>query len=171
MDFITDLLLSNGFDSILVVTDYDCSKEVVLIECHKIIDAIETAELLHRYIYKWYGLSSKIISDQELQFTSQVMKDLGRILGIRISLTIAYYPQTDGQSEWLNQELETYLRIVYANNPNDWARFLSDFEFTHNSQVHTTIGMSPFEVMMGYSPRSLPDLFLQTKLPAVEQRI
>ena len=52
MDFITDLLPSNGFDSILVVTDHDCSKEAVLIECHKTIDAIETAELLHRYVYK-----------------------------------------------------------------------------------------------------------------------
>ena len=64
-----------------------------------------------------------------------------------------------------------YLRIVCTNNLNDWARFLPDFEFAHNSQVHTTIGTSPFEVMMDYSPRSLPNLFLQTKLLAVEQRI
>ena len=99
------------------------------------------------------------------------MRDLGRILGIRISLTTAYHPQTDGQSERLNQELETYLRIVCANNLNDWARFLSDFEFTHNFWVHTTIGTSLFKVMMGYSSQSLPDLFPQTKLLAVEQRI
>ena len=171
IDFITNLPSSNGFNSILVVTDHDCSKEAVLIECHKTIDAIGTAELLHWYIYKWYSLLSKIISDWGPQFASQVMRDLGRILGIRISLTTAYHSQTDEQSERLNQELETYLRIVCANNLNDWARFLPDFEFTHNFRVHTTIDTSFFEVIMGYSLRSLPDLFPQTKLPAVEQRI
>ena len=171
MDFITDLLLSNGFNSILVITDYDCSKGAVLIECHKTIDAIGTAKLLHRHVYKQYGLPSKIISNRGPQFASQVTRDLDRILGIQLSLTMAYHPQTDGQLERLNQELETYLRIVCANNSNDWARFLPDFEFTHNFQVHTTIGTTPFEVMMGYSLRSLPDLFPQTKLPAVEQRI
>ena len=64
-----------------------------------------------------------------------------------------------------------YLRIVCTNNPNNWARFLSDFEFAHNFWVHTTIDTSPFEVIMGYSPWSLPDLFPWTKLSAVEQRI
>ena len=82
MDFITDLPLSNGFDSILVVTDHDCSKGTVLIECHKTIDAIGTVELLHRHVYKRYGLPSKIISDRGSQFASQVTRDLGRILGI-----------------------------------------------------------------------------------------
>ena len=99
MDFITDLPLSNSFNSILIVTDHDYSKGAVLIECHKTIDAIGTAELLHRHVYKRYGLSLKIISDREPQFASQVIRDLGRILGIRISLTTAYHPQTDGQSE------------------------------------------------------------------------
>ena len=95
MDFITDLPLFNGFDSILVVTDHDCSKGAVLIEYHKTIDAIGTTELLHWYIYKRYGLLSKIISDRGPQFAFQVMRDLGRILGIRISLTTAYHLQID----------------------------------------------------------------------------
>ena len=52
INFITDLSPSNGFNSILVVTDHDYSKEIVLIECHKTIDAIGTAELLYQYVYK-----------------------------------------------------------------------------------------------------------------------
>ena len=52
MDFITDLPLSNSFDSILIVTDHNYSKDAVLIECHKTIDAIGTAELLYQHVYK-----------------------------------------------------------------------------------------------------------------------
>ncbi|OJT03227.1 Transposon Tf2-12 polyprotein [Trametes pubescens] len=111
IDYITDLPESKGHDSIMVVVDHGLSKGAIFIPCNKTIDAIGTAELLYRNVYRRFGLPSKIISDRGPQFISHVTRELGRILKITLSPSTAYHPQTDGQTERVNQELEVYLRI------------------------------------------------------------
>ncbi|TFY60374.1 hypothetical protein EVJ58_g5189 [Rhodofomes roseus] len=68
------------------------------------------------------------------------------------------HPQTDGQTERMNQELETYLRILAANNREQWDKLLPDAEFAHNSREHSTTKASPFYLMMGYEPRGIPPI-------------
>ena len=51
------------------------------------------------------------MSDRGPQFAVKLMKELNQILGIETRLSIAFHPQTDGQMEWMNQELEQYLRF------------------------------------------------------------
>jgi Integrase zinc binding domain len=65
LDFVTDLPTSQGYDSILTVTDHDCSKASFLIPCNKTITAEETAELYARTIVPHYGLPTRIISDRD----------------------------------------------------------------------------------------------------------
>ena len=80
IDFITDLPISNGYDSIMVMIDHGSTKGIILEPCHKTIDALGTAEIILNSLYKRYGLPDKAISDRRPQFTSRVFKELGKLL-------------------------------------------------------------------------------------------
>jgi len=69
------------------------------------------ARLFRDNVWKLHSLSESIISNRELQFAAGLMRELNEILGIKSKLSMAFYPQTDGQTERVNQELEQYLRI------------------------------------------------------------
>ena len=104
-NFIMDVPESEGFDNILVVVD-QFSKEVEFIPCTKSTSALDTAKLYLCYVWKYYGLPTGIVSDRGPQFTSQVMKDICKRLGIQPRLSTAYHPQTDGQTERINWDLQ-----------------------------------------------------------------
>ena len=133
MDFITDLRLADGFDSILVVVDQGLSKGVILIPCNKTITSEDTAHLLLENLYKQFGLPDKIISDRGFQFASKAFKELLKVLGIKLALSTAYHPQTDGTTERVNQVIEAYLSIYCASHPEEWPQALHTLEFTHNN--------------------------------------
>lgn len=108
-DLITDLPVTNqGFDTILVVTD-KFTKMAVFIPTKGIPRAKEIAELFMRHIFKHYGTPKKVISDRGTNFIAKFMQELCRLLNIEWYASTAYHPQTDGQTERLNQELEQYL--------------------------------------------------------------
>ena len=86
-------------------------------------------------------------------------------------MSTAYHPQTDGQTERTNQEIEAYLRIYCANNPHKWADRLGTLEFAHNIHTHTVTKQSPFKLLLGYEPNSLPLQTKQSPIPTVQDRI
>src|SRR5712692_1835228 len=86
-------------------------------------------------------------------------------------MSTAYHPQTDGQTECLNQELEQYLHAFCNLQQTDWSIFLATAEFSHNSHVHSTMEHSPFEALMGFNPRSLPSALPPTSVPSVTERL
>ena len=69
------------------------------------------ARLFRDYIWKLHGLPESIISDRGAQFVANLMKELNQMLGIEIKLSMTFHPQTDGQMEQVNQELEQYLKM------------------------------------------------------------
>jgi hypothetical protein len=77
-------------------------------------------------------------------------------IGIKLNFSIAYHPQTDGQSEKLNQCIETYLRCMVFNNPKRWVSWLSMAEWWYNNNFHTALQSTPFEALYGYPPPHLP---------------
>ena len=84
----------------MVVVDHNSTKGVILCPCNKTIDTIGTADLVLENIYKRFGLPNIMISDRGPQFASRVFKEMGKILGIKLRMSTAYYhPQTDGQTE------------------------------------------------------------------------
>jgi transposase InsO family protein len=97
--------------------------------------------------------------------------ELLKLLGIRSALSTAYHPQTDGATERVNQEIEAYLSIYCASNPEEWAQTLPFVEFTHNNRRHAERQHTPFELMYGESPRAIPLSFENTKYPSIEERI
>jgi hypothetical protein len=171
MDLIVKLPKSGSYDSILVVVDQGLSKGVIFIPCNETIDALETSNLLFQNVYKRFGLYDAVISDRGPQFASQVTKELYKLLGIERKMSTAYHPQTDGQTERVNQELETYLRIFTQNQQDNWHQHLHMAEFAHNIREHSAKKMSPFFIMMGYNPKEFPTITTKPKTPALEQRM
>jgi hypothetical protein len=170
VDLITDLPLSSGHDSLMVVVDHGLTKGVILVPCSKTIDANGIAQLFFEFVFKRFGLHDTLISDRGPQFASAFARELARILHYDVRLSTAYHPQTDGQTERANQEIETYLRIFCANKPHDWSKFLTSAEFVHNSVPHSSTKVSPFSLILGYEPRAYPPLG-KTFLPALEGRL
>jgi transposase InsO family protein len=109
MDLITDLPVSASFDAIFTITNHDTTKATVFIPCHKTIDALNAAQLYTKHIFPYYRAPRKIISDRDPHFTARLARELCRLLDIKQNISTAYHPQTDGQSEWLNQWLEQYV--------------------------------------------------------------
>ena len=171
MDLITDLPLSEGFDSILVVVDQGLSKGVILMLCNKTITSEGTAKLLLENLYKRFGLPDKIISDRGPQFASKAFRELMKQLGINSALSTAYHPQTDGTMERVNQEIEAYLSIYCTSHPEEWSTALHTLEFTHNNRRHADRQKTPFELMFGDSPIAIPHSFENTKYPAIKEKM
>ena len=86
-------------------------------------------------------------------------------------MSTAYHPQTDGQTERYNQELEAYLRIYCAYKPDDWSNKLSLAQFAHNARTHDTIKQSPFQLIYGTKPVALPEASEKTNSPIANDRI
>ena len=170
-DLITDLPICNGFNSLLVVVDQGLTKGVILCPTKKTITVEGIAVIIFRKLYSRFGLFNKVISDRGPQFAANFQKELGRILGYELALSSAYHPQTDGETERVNQEIETYLRIYCGENPSSWANNIPMAEFVHNIRPHSTTGKFPFQLIMGYQPQALPDITNKSDLPAVEKRL
>ncbi|ESK81885.1 hypothetical protein Moror_711 [Moniliophthora roreri MCA 2997] len=86
-------------------------------------------------------------------------------------MSTAFHPQTDGETEWVNQEIEVYLRAFCLKEQTQWKEYLPLAEFAHNNQTHLVLKKSPFFMMMGYHPRPLPTIFEKTTIPLVEERL
>jgi hypothetical protein len=170
MDFITDLPKSQGYDSIFTVVDRH-SKAIILSPCNKTITAEQTSQLLIDNVWKRTGFPSAIISDRGPQFAAQVTQEFWRKLGIKQRLSTAFHPQTDGESERVNQEIEQYLRICGNFQQDNWASLLPIIEFAHNARPHRSTHKSPFEVWYGIQPQFKPPLYLQTRLQSVDERV
>ena len=152
IDFITKLPESQGYNSILTITDHDCTKVAVFIPCNEEINAEGTAALYIKHVFMHFGLPSKIISDRDPRFASKFTRELCRIVGIEQNISTAYHPRTDGQSERTNQWLETFLRFVTDYKQHDWAAYLPIAQFAHNNWPSDTTRKSPFFLLMGYNP-------------------
>jgi hypothetical protein len=81
LDFIVKLPVSNGFDSILTITDHDCTKAALMVPCKETINAEEVAHLYLQQVFPRFGLPSKVISDRDPRFTSKFMRELCKMLG------------------------------------------------------------------------------------------
>jgi hypothetical protein len=94
-----------------------------------------------------------MISDRGPQFVALFMKELHRLLGIETASSTAYHPQTDGQTERVNQELEQYIRVFVGERQDDWYSLLPLAEFSYNNHVHSSTQHTPFLLDTGRHPR------------------
>jgi len=150
-DFITKLPLAQGYDAVLVVCDH-FSKMAHFIATTEKTSAEGLARLFQDHVWKLHGLPESITLDRGVQFAAGMMKELNNLLGIQTKLSTAYHPQTDRQTERINQELEQYLRVFIDHRQEQWPDWLGTVEFMYNNKIHTATKISPFKANYGQDP-------------------
>ncbi|UTT89702.1 hypothetical protein NDA17_007024 [Ustilago hordei] len=148
---------SKTYDSILVIVDR-LTKFAILAPTHKTVTAKQTAVLLYGHMVRLFGYPDHMVSDRGRQFISGAWKAFAEQMGVKHSLSTAYHPQTDGQTERVNQVIEQYLRMYCNYEQDDWANLLDTAAFVYNNMVHNSIGVSPFFACYGWNPKAHPDI-------------
>lgn len=169
-DLITQLPQSSGYDAILVVVDR-LTKQAHFVPTTSDVDAPGIAELFLSSVWKLHGTPREVISDRGPQFAAKFLRQVFKCLGIRSTLSTAYHPQTDGQTERVNQELEQYLRAFINYRQSDWASLLPMAEFAHNTRAHAATKSSPFQLVYGYEPQFTVLPAPQQVVPAADTRM
>ena len=152
VDLITGLPESHGYDSIMVTVDR-FSKMAHVCPTTAKLTSEGLARLFRDHVWKLHGLPEQVLSDRGPQFVSGFMRELNKLLGIKTAASTAYHPQTDGQTERVNQEVEQYLRLFVNHRQDDWAEWLSLAEFSYNNRAQASTRQSPFMLNFGKHPR------------------
>jgi len=110
------------------------------------------AKIYRDDIWKLHGVLRKILSNKGLQFALKFMEEFTKILGIKRQLSTAYHPQTDGQTERINQEIGISLRHYMDYQQDNWTNWLAAAEFQYNDKKHAATGKTLFKLNFGRHP-------------------
>jgi hypothetical protein len=111
------------------------------------------AQIFRDTVWRDFGLPEVVISDRGSQFVSKFTRDLYWLLGIKMNPSTAYHPQTDGQTERINQEVEQYLWLFVNHRQDNWEDWLPLAEFSYNEKIQMWTGYSPFYLNYRQHPR------------------
>jgi hypothetical protein len=146
MDFITKIPITNKqHDSIMVVVDklIKAAHFILVKLTHK---AVNIVDVYMREIARLHGIPKTIVSDRDPNFTSKFWKGLFNGFGTYLNFSTAYHPESNGQTERVNQVIEDMLRMYVMDKPSKWEYYLHLVEFTYNNGYQK---MSPFESLYG----------------------
>ncbi|GJX33917.1 putative reverse transcriptase domain-containing protein [Tanacetum coccineum] len=147
MDFITKLPKSSqGFDTIWVIVDR-LTKSAHFLPIRENDPLDKLARLYLNRIVARHGIPASIICDRDGRFTSNFWRSFQKALGTDISMSTAYHPETDGQSERTIQTLEDMLRACVIDFGKDWVKHLPLAEFSYNNSYHASIKAAPYEAL------------------------
>jgi hypothetical protein len=112
------------------------------------------AELYLSHIVRYHGITKTIISDRGSIFVARFWEQLLECLGTHLIQSLAYHPQTDGQTEQVNQIIEDMLCACVLMDGPKWNKHLPLAEFSYNNIYQSSIKMSPFEAVYGQPCRT-----------------
>ena len=119
-----------------------------------------------------HRLPKTIVIDRDSRVMSMFWKDMFRLVGIELTPSTSYHPQTDGQTEIVNEWIKGYLRNYVSGQQCTWLRWLYLGEYFYNTTYHMSIGMSPFRALYGYEALSFMDLaFDDSKVPRAKETV
>ncbi|XP_041810033.1 uncharacterized protein lrfn4b [Chelmon rostratus] len=167
LDFVTGLPPSEGNTVILTIIDR-FSKMAHFVPLAKLPSAKETAQVMLSHVFRLHGLPQDVVSDRGPQFASRFWKEFCRLIGATASLSSGFHPQSNGQTERYNQELETALRCLVSHNPSLWSEQLVWIEYAHNALPVSATGLSPFHCVYGYQPPLFPDQEGEVAVPSAQ---
>lgn len=153
LDFVSGLPMSHGKNAILVVVD-KLTKYAHFIPTTTEINASKTAQLLFDEVIKTYGLPRVLVGDCDPRWTSLLWQELARLVDTRLALSTSKHPQTDGQTEAMNQQLETMLRAYVQQDKKSWSQWLNMLQLAYNNTVHSSHQQTPSFLLFGYRPRT-----------------
>ena len=112
-------------------------------------DAELFTDVMVKEVFTKFGMTRSITSDRGSLFKLNFLSDFCYYIKIRLGYSIAFYPQTDGQTERQNQTLEQYLRSYVNYQQDDWVWWLPLAEFAYNNAPHATTDRNPFQEIFG----------------------
>lgn len=152
MDFIGPLPKTpRGYDCITVFVD-KLTKLVHFAPSHSTDTASQVARIFFDHVFRLHGMPTTIVSDRDAKFTSHFWKELHRLLDVKLAMSTAFHPQTDGQTERANRTLITMLRAFVDQRQTNWDICLSAAEFATNNATNASTGVSPFFLNTGQHP-------------------
>lgn len=157
MDFVEGLPKSQGMEVIFVVVD-KFTKYAHFIPMSHPYTVKTVAKAFIDNIIKLHGPPLVIISDRDGIFTSSLWRNIFTALDIQLLYSSSYHPQTDGQTERVNQCVENYLRRMTSSAPQKWASWQPLAKYWYNTTYHTALKISPFQAMYGFPPPILSDM-------------
>ena len=166
MDFIKEVPASEGHDQLWVIIDRFTKMAHFLPLRMEEKTAAGLAIIFAREVWKYQGLPADIVSDRDSRFTLETWKEFLRLLGIWPRMSTAFHPQTDGQTERLNQTIEAYLQAFVSKEQDDWVRLLPMAKFAYNNSTTTGNGMSPFYTNYSFHPAAMKPATTEPLNPA-----
>ena len=161
MDFVTGLPRTvRGHTAYLSIT-CRLSNMLQVGLCSSTVTAAQAAQLVFDHWVVHYGLPATIISDRDPRFLGEFWKSLWKIMGTQLDFSTAGHPQTDGKAENRQRTANTMLRHYVRFDQTDWDTQLIRAVFAINLTRSASTQLTPFEVMLGRSPRLPLDTALE----------
>ena len=140
------------YDGIQIYVDR-LTKVTRFLPCVETITAEGAADLFTREILPHWGLPRSIISDRDPRFTSVFWKQLAKVLRVKLRMSTANHPQSDGQSEEAFRWMKQLIRAFCEDTQADWVAMLPILELcTNTTATNSRNGHSPFQVFQGFNP-------------------
>jgi hypothetical protein len=151
MDFVGPLPKSkDGKDMVLVVVDrFTKMAHFVPTTCE--VTSKKVAELFLQNVFRYHGLPESIVSDRDPRFTAKFWQALNEALGIKLLMSTAAHPQTDGQAEATVKIIQKLIR-PFTFQEQDWEILLPSLEFAYNDTQQSSTGQTPFYLNYGHHP-------------------
>ena len=143
---------------------------MTFLPCHMTITGEGVALLYLKHLFPWFGVPSKVISDQDPQFTSHFAKALTMKLSIGQNISTAFHPQTDRLTERKNQWVKQYIHLYMLARQDDWDVWLPITTFVYNRWPNTTTKCSPHKLLLGYHPSATEEPTNITNNEMIEER-
>ena len=142
MDFVNDLPLSQRLDIVMVIVDR-LTKYVYFIGLSHPYFVAKVAALFAQNVFKLHGMPTSIISNRDPVFTANFWAELFKFQEVKLAMSSAYHPQTDGQTEMVNKCIEQYLRSFCTDRPTEWSNWLYLAEYSFNTNYHSATKVTP----------------------------
>ncbi|WVZ15126.1 hypothetical protein V8G54_012692 [Vigna mungo] len=155
LDFIIGFPSYKGYTTILVVVD-NFSKVVHFGMLPRSFSTTQVTDVFVNILCKHHSLPRSLISDRDPIFLSQFWRDLFKLSDTKLCMSRAYHTRSNGQTEVANKIFQQYLRYFVHHRPSLWGKFLAWAEWSFNIAINASTGLSPFEVMFGQKPPSIP---------------
>ncbi|KAI2650825.1 Transposon Ty3-I Gag-Pol polyprotein [Labeo rohita] len=146
-------------------------RPVHLVALSGLPSAKTTAELILEHVVRLHGFPQDIVSDRGPQFMAKFWQAFCRLVGTTSSLSSNFHPQTNGQTERANQQLERFLRCFASEHQRSWASYLIWAELSNNLHTSTATGLSPFEVCYGFQPPIFEHQEPEVEVPSAQQLV
>ena len=154
LDWVSGFPESNGCNAVLNIVD-KFSKWAVIVACTKTMNTKQLCAVLWERVFSWCGLPESIVGDRDTRLRAREFRALCSSLQVRMKLSVAYHPQTDGATEIFNKTFIRLLRSWVTAHGAAWTEGITALRYAYHNTVHTPTGYTLHFLLHGWAPRDV----------------